>query len=123
MPTVPPFARLSSQLLPLLALGACVAAPAVERPSTAIVPATRAPESALSGLSARDLLRRFGRPRLDIRDPTAHKLQFSGDRCILDTYLYAPRAGREPVVSYAEARAPDGRAVDANACAELLRRR
>ena len=59
--------------------------------------------------------------RGDIRDPAARKLQFGNGRCVLDTYLYAPRARREPVVTYAEARASDGTAMNWNACAEQLR--
>ncbi|CAN5327268.1 hypothetical protein BH10PSE13_BH10PSE13_24060 [soil metagenome] len=91
------------------------------RPQTGFTPATRPTANGLVGIDARALQRQFGKPRLDIRDPTARKLQFSNDRCILDAYLYPPADNREPLVSYVEARAPTGAPVDANACAKILR--
>jgi hypothetical protein len=104
----------------LLALSACVPAP--DRPAAAgFTPASRPAAGSLIGLDARGLQRLLGKPRLDIRDPAARKLQFAGSRCILDAYLYPPANGREPVVTYVEARTPTGTAVDANACAQALR--
>ncbi len=76
----------------------------------------------LIGTNATGLMRLFGTPRLDIRDPTARKLQFASGRCVLDAYLYAPAAGREPLVTYVEARDPQGSAVDTAACARTLAR-
>ena len=79
--------------------------------------------TAIIGRDAQALSRMFGEPRLDIHEGAAHKLQFAGDRCTLDAYLYAPRDDAEPVVTHIDARAPDGSDVDADACAALLRRR
>lgn len=73
------------------------------------------------GSEARSLIRSFGEPRLDIRDPAARKLQFSNGRCILDAYLYPSRARREPVVTYAEARRMDGTTMDVTACMDQLK--
>jgi hypothetical protein len=75
------------------------------------------------GSEARALIRLFGEPRLDIRDPAARKLQFSNGRCILDAYLYPSRTRREPVVSYAEARKMDGTTMDVTACSDQLKAR
>ena len=36
----------------------------------------------------------FGTPDLDVREGTARKLQFLGPACVLDAYLYPPRARR-----------------------------
>ncbi len=75
------------------------------------------------GADARQLRRLFGEPRLDIRDPAARKLQFANSQCILDTYLYAAAANREPVVTHVDARTGAGADMDWQACAGLLRAR
>lgn len=107
-------------LLSALMLAGCGETTAL-RPQTGFTPATRPTATGLVGIDARALQRQFGKPRLDIRDPTARKLQFANDRCVMDAYLYPPADNREPLVSYVEARTPTGTAVDANACAKLLR--
>lgn len=108
-------------LSPLLLLVACGAP--TTRPAAGFTPATRAPagNGSLIGLDARAVLRQYGQPRLDIRDPTARKLQYSGERCVLDIYLYPPAESREPVVSYIEARTAEGNPVDAGMCSRALR--
>jgi len=108
-------------LLSGLILSGCGETTTAVRPQTGFTPATRPATTGLVGIDARALQRQFGKPRLDIRDPTARKLQFSNDRCVLDAYLYPPADNREPLVSYVEARTPTGAAVDANACAKTLR--
>ena len=75
------------------------------------------------GKTARTLEAQFGQPDLDIREGTARKLQFAGQVCVLDAYLYPPERGREPVVRYVDARLPDGRDVDRASCAAALTRR
>ncbi|HEY1125627.1 MAG TPA: hypothetical protein VGE65_08330 [Sphingobium sp.] len=98
--------------------------PATPRPQQpAPVPPAGQSAPGIIGAEARGLVRLFGEPRLDIRDPEARKLQFSNGRCVLDAYLYAQRSRREPVVSYAEARTVDGTAMDVTACANQLRTR
>lgn len=114
-------APLPAALLPVLLLAACGGTGTTTRPSTGFTPATRPDATGLVGLDSRSLQRQFGKPRLDIRDPTARKLQFGGARCILDAYLYPPAENREPVVTYVEARTPAGAVLDANACARTLR--
>lgn len=75
------------------------------------------------GRSARDLARLFGEARLDIAEGPAHKLQFAGEACVLDAYLYPPRSGAEPVVTYVDARGPDGTPMERDDCVRALRRR
>jgi len=72
---------------------------------------------------APSLVRRFGEPRLDVREGDARKLQFSGRTCVLDVFLYPLREGTEPVATWIEARRPsDGQEVDRAACVQSLRR-
>lgn len=74
------------------------------------------------GLTATDLARRFGPPRLDVWEGDARKLQFSDTACILDVYLYPPAQGREPQATYVDARrASDGKDVDRAQCVAALR--
>ena len=71
------------------------------------------------GQDARGLTRLFGDPRLDIREGQARKLQFSNKSCVLDTYLYS-KSREEPVVTYLDARTPDGRNADRASCVAAL---
>jgi len=91
----------------------------------------RAPEvlraPGLEGIIEQDgnaLVRRFGPPRLDVREGDMRKLQFTGQACVLDVFLYPPRQGAEPIATYVEARRPsDGREVDRASCVQALQRR
>ncbi len=112
-------ARPPVTLFPLL-LSAC-GETGMAPPKTGFTPATRSGATDLIGVDARALQRQFGKPRLDIRDPTVRKLQFSNSRCVLDAYLYPPAEKREALTTYVEARSPTGSAVDSNACAKSLR--
>ena len=76
------------------------------------------------GADAEALLRQFGRPRIDLTEGDARKLQFSGAACMLDIYLYPPASGGEPRATHVDARrASDGQDVDRAACIEALRQR
>lgn len=76
------------------------------------------------GATTGDLIRQFGKPRLDVYEGEARKLQFLGTACVLDIYLYPSAAGREPQASHTEARrASDGRDVDRALCVASLRKR
>jgi hypothetical protein len=123
---------MNHRALPILAallLAGCVA-PAAQAPRVAPpVPPPPAPSYRTGGLesvmgeSARALVALFGTPDLDVREGTARKLQFLGPVCVLDAYLYAPRAGAEPVVTHVDARLPDGRDMDRASCVAALSRR
>lgn len=65
----------------------------------------------------------FGSPRLTVKEGDAKKLQFSGEACVLDVYLYPLSPGGEPSATYVDARrASDGLDVDRAACVKALRR-
>jgi hypothetical protein len=126
-------ARRAGMLAPLvaLALAGCggVVVPPQSASFTPATPPPATPQAAaprfagLIGAEARALIRLFGEPRLDIRDPAVRKLQFSDGQCVLDAYLYPPRERREPVATYAEARRSDGEAMNWEDCATRLARR
>ena len=75
------------------------------------------------GQDARGLSGLFGAPDQDVREEGARRLQYAGPFCILDAYLYSPRSGAEPVVTYVDARQPDGKDIDRASCVAALVRR
>jgi hypothetical protein len=83
-------------------------------------------ERGLEGVIEQDagaLVRQFGQPRLDVREGDMRKLQFSGQACVLDVFLYPRQSGAEAVATYVEARrASDGQEVGRAACISALRR-
>ncbi len=73
------------------------------------------------GAGAEQLERKFGKAQLDIWEGDARKLQFSGQPCVIDVYLYPPQRGSAPIATHVEARrASDGAAVDRAACVRAL---
>ena len=109
--------------LPLAACGASIVPPAPVSRSPSGPPASAFMKSGpLMGMDARHLVQQFGTPRLDIRESSMRKLQFANGRCVLDTYLYTPARGKEPVVTHVDARTPGGVDMDAGACASALHR-
>ena len=103
-----------------LLLAGCVSAPqAVQGPEpTPPVISTAGLERVL-GHDARSLEALFGEPDLDVREGPGRKLQFAGPICVLDAYLY-PKGRYEPVVTYVDARQPDGRDIDRASCVAAL---
>lgn len=99
--------------------------------ATGSIAAFRAPKvmslpgiDGLIGANAASLARQLGTPRLDVREGDARKLQFSGEPCVLDVWLYPLSPGAEPTATYVEARrASDGLDVDRVACVRALLRR
>ncbi len=80
----------------------------------------------LAGIIREDagaLQRRFGAPRLDVAEGDMRKMQFAGEACVLDIFLYPLAAGGQPVATWIEARrSSDGAAVDRLACIQALSR-
>ena len=75
------------------------------------------------GADTAGLQRQFGAPRLDVWEADARKLQFSGEACVLDVYLYPPAPGSPPLATYVDARrASDGLDVDRAACVRALKK-
>ena len=110
----------------LLAAGlAGCAVPAANGPATAprvALPYTSVGLERVIGQNAAGLTALFGQPDADVREGTARKLQFAGPICVLDAYLY-PKGSGEPVVSYLDAREPDGSTIDRASCVAALTRR
>jgi hypothetical protein len=75
------------------------------------------------GRTAKLLIDQFGKPELDMQEGDARKLQFAGPICVLDAYLYRRAGGGDPVVTYVDARQPDGRDFDRASCVAALSRR
>lgn len=148
---IAPTQILLALLIPLLA--ACVSTPQPARPhqqsgrppapppGISAIPPTR-PDSPLPtgfrapqvlrvpglegvlGQDAATLARLMGTPRLDVAEGDMRKLQFAGQACVLDIYLYPLRPAGELVATYLEARrASDGLDVDRRACVDALRQR
>lgn len=137
-------------LAPIVLLGACVSAgsapavvpdrtvarPAPPPQAVRVPPSNPAPPSSgfippqvmrapglenVIGASAAQLERRFGKPRLDVIEGDARKLQYSGEACVLDIFLYPLEPRGAPVATHVEARrASDGRDVDRAACVRAL---
>ncbi|MGE3690643.1 MAG: hypothetical protein AB7F98_04610 [Novosphingobium sp.] len=75
------------------------------------------------GATTAQLTRQFGPARLDVWEGDARKLQFTGDACVLDVYLYPASQGREPQATYIDARrGSDGKDVDRPACIQALKK-
>jgi hypothetical protein len=75
------------------------------------------------GADSAALQRQFGTPRLDVWEGDARKLQFTGQACVLDVYLYPARPGATPTATYVDARrASDGLDVDRANCVKALQR-
>jgi hypothetical protein len=105
-----------------LVLAGCASAPA-PTPTPVSRPMSVVGLERVMGRTADQLVRLFGQPAQDFREDGARKLQFASSRCVLDLYLYPERSGREPVVTYVDARSPAGEDVDRAQCVEALARR
>lgn len=95
--------------------------PAIRPPPAALVQRLPGLEGVI-GSTAADLTRQFGSARLDVLEGDARKLQFTGNACVLDIFLYPGAQGREPQATYVDARRSDGRDVDRVACIQALRK-
>ena len=78
----------------LITSAALLLAACATRPTTTATPAEPAPPPSqhtrgeIMGMTAEDLVRRFGTPDLQIREGQSLKMQFRSDLCVLDAYLY-----------------------------------
>ena len=117
--------RFSISLAALLTLAACAETPP---PRPQPVPA-RSPPMRPTGLervigaNAHALSALFGAPDQTVREESSTRMQFRGPICVLDAYLYPPAKGLEPIVTYIDARQPDGRDIDRASCVAAMARR
>lgn len=101
-----------------LILAGCAAAPkAVETPAGA--PQSEHTRGEVIGLTADDLIHRFGTPALQIREGDGLKLQFRSPQCVLDTYLY-PTGNAPYRVTYVDARTRALGSIDQALCIDSL---
>lgn len=100
--------------------GSPPARPGITPPPAAVVRPVQ--HNSLIGSNVDAIGRMFGKPRLDLNEGPARKLQFAGTACILDIYFYPARAGAEPVATHVDARTPDGKNAEVDSCAAALRR-
>ena len=106
-----------------IALAGCAATTPPPAPvSRPVVPYTSIGLERVIGQNAAGLAKLFGQPDADVREGTARKLQYVGPICVLDAYLY-PKAGTDAVVTYLDAREPDGSTIDRASCVAALTRR
>jgi hypothetical protein len=79
--------------------------------------------TSLTGLTAQELVGRFGAPALQIREGASLKLQFRGPRCVMDAYLYPSGGSGSLKVTHVDTRTPTGGDFDQAACIFALRNR
>jgi len=112
--------RLIALSLTLIIAG-CATRP--EQPAAVTPPPASQPveQGSLNGLTAQELIGRFGAPALQIREGTSLKLQFRGPRCVMDAYLYPSGGSGALKVTHVDTRTPTGGDFDQAACIFALR--
>lgn len=119
-------------LIPLLALAACgeggarpariAPAPHIPVPQAPTPTALAAGVDKVQGQTGPRLIAQFGQPRIDLKEGSGRKLQFTGPICILDAYLY-PKGRTEAVVTHIDVRQHDGKPIDQASCIAALSKR
>ena len=104
-----------------LVIAGCAARP--EQPAVVTPPPPPQPveSGSLTGLTAPELVGRFGSPALQIREGSSLKLQFRGSRCVMDAYLYPSGGSGTLKVTHVDTRTPTGGDFDQAACIFALR--
>jgi hypothetical protein len=107
----------------VLILAGCASRPAPPPQPQTSLPSSPQVRSDILGLTASELVQRFGTPALQIREGRSLKLQFRGRACVLDAYLYPPLHGGGPErVAHVDARLANGNDTDQFACIRSLQR-
>lgn len=104
-----------------LLLAACATAPQLQQPApqpTVIAPVSEG--GTIIGLTAGELVQRFGNPALQIREGSSLKLQFRRRNCVLDAYLYSPPSGGVQRVSHVDTRTTMGTDMNQQSCIATL---
>ena len=111
--------RLAALSLSLL-LAACATAPKpAQPPAQPPPPPSEHTSGAIIGMTADQLVRRFGTPALQIREGTSLKLQFRSSLCVLDAYLY-PTGSAPHRVTYVDTRTRSLGNIDQALCIRSL---
>lgn len=90
-------------------------------PAPPVVQVQPEPQNSLTGLTAQELVGRYGTPALQIREGNSLKLQFRGRRCVMDAYLYPSGNAGTLKVTHVDTRLPSGGDIDQAACIFSLR--
>jgi hypothetical protein len=121
-----PYIRRAAALALLLALAACSSTPTIVPAPQPAIKLPPPPTQNLTGLErvmgqdANTVIRVLGTPVQDLFEAKARRLQFAGDDCVLDAYLYATEGEGEQRITYIEARNRAGQTVDRKACVDEL---
>jgi hypothetical protein len=110
------------RIIALLLLGSLAACSSGPRVATTPPPTPAMPAMGLErvlGRTAAQLVQLFGPPEQDLRERQMRRLQFAAPACVLDAYLY-PKGSAEPVVTYLDARLPNGDDFDRASCVAAL---
>jgi len=104
-----------------LVIAGCAARP--QQPAVVTPPPAPQPveTGSLTGLTAQELVGRFGSPALQVREGSSLKLQFRGPRCVMDAYLYPSGGSGTLKVTHVDTRLPSGGDMDQAACIFALR--
>jgi len=109
-------------LSPLLIVAACATRPQqASAPAPSVVEVEPEQQNGLMGLTAQELVGRYGTPALQVREGNSLKLQFRGPRCVLDAYLYPSGNSGTLKVTHVDSRLPSGGDIDQAACIFSLR--
>ena len=109
-------------LAAILFLSACArVATETATPAPPPAPSVQQPREGgvLIGLTGNDLVSRFGRPVLQIREGNSFKIQFRGRLCVLDAFLY-PSTGAQFRVTHVDARSLAGSDTNQSDCIRTL---
>lgn len=102
----------------ILSTSLLLAACATARKEVPVAPSEHT-RGGIVGLTADELVHRFGSPALQVREGESVKLQFRSSTCVLDAYLYA--TGSAPYrVTYVDARTRSLADVDQALCISSL---
>lgn len=105
-----------SILVSTLLLAGCATAPRQQTPRTPVVAPPARESSRLIGLTAPELVGRFGNPALQVREGSSLKLQFRAHGCVLDAYLYPSGNGLPMRVTHVDTRSRFGVDIDQATC-------
>lgn len=111
--------RFAAASLTLFA-AACATAPKTATPGQVEqTPPSAHTRGEIIGLTAEELIHRFGPPALQIREGESLKFQFRNAQCVLDAYLYP--SGNAPYrVTYVDARTQSLADMDQSICIDSL---
>ena len=107
--------------LAALFVSACATTPQPQAVAPQVRPVVPQQRGDLIGMTASELIQRFGTPTLQIREGTSLKLQFRAQTCVLDAYLYPAPAGQGlPRVAHVDARLRSGADINQASCIAAL---